>query len=516
MARHVYACCFDIDTGVGISDVLSIYKRWISEHYRKQYNLSKFDFNPEASGVFDGVPEKHELSSINYQKNTDRAVRIRWSHPDSKDAGMRWTNEVRIGQFDNKCLIEHLIALESIEYNISPPKYQLGSPKVIRTLSSKYQPEIGAMKVKAEPYILKKDDLDILMELLTSDQRKIPVILLSPYSDDRKNKIDPKKIARNLAGVAVVVFFENLELTWDFSDEVGRKLSCFNGAARIYWPGFTYEANPWDHKLYLGEWIDQYGGTYASRMIEHTIFSIAAYRYVPNKRISNLIRGFESSERMKILKGEKENEQLWSELERVYRECDELKDLIDELKSENANIKANQMVFLNPDLDISGIDTYSGSDDEDEKNNFSSVIDAVEAASGRFKNLEILSSAISSARSSPFMRPYDIYHALSDLDSYVKIWKTDQKEKKASGDIITYLRSKGWGRCSMHISPTTRGKYRSDYEFEYQGEKQLFEPHITFGARDPNKCASIHFKFDSARKKIIVAHAGRHLRNTKT
>ena len=67
----------------------------------------------------------------------------------------------------------------------------------------------------------------------------------------------------------------------------------------------------------------------------------------------------------------------------------------------------------------------------------------------------------------------------------------------------------------MHISYATRGKYRSHYEFVYQGKKQLFEPHITIGAGDPNYYALIHFIFDQTRLRLIVGYIGKHLPNLK-
>jgi hypothetical protein len=68
----------------------------------------------------------------------------------------------------------------------------------------------------------------------------------------------------------------------------------------------------------------------------------------------------------------------------------------------------------------------------------------------------------------------------------------------------------------MHISDTTNGKFQAHYEFEYEGKRQLFEPHITIGASDPKSCASIHFLFDQARERMIIGHVGKHLPNIKT
>ena len=77
--------------------------------------------------------------------------------------------------------------------------------------------------------------------------------------------------------------------------------------------------------------------------------------------------------------------------------------------------------------------------------------------------------------------------------------------------------ARGWGkRCSWHISTPTKTRYKNDYTFEYGGVRRLFEPHITLGSGDPNSCASIHFVLDEETGKIVIAHVGIHLPNTKT
>jgi hypothetical protein len=68
----------------------------------------------------------------------------------------------------------------------------------------------------------------------------------------------------------------------------------------------------------------------------------------------------------------------------------------------------------------------------------------------------------------------------------------------------------------MHISDTTRNRHKADYTFSYGSKARLFEPHITIGSGGPNSCASIHFLLDEDKGKIVVAHVGRHLTNTKT
>ena len=66
------------------------------------------------------------------------------------------------------------------------------------------------------------------------------------------------------------------------------------------------------------------------------------------------------------------------------------------------------------------------------------------------------------------------------------------------------------------ISVTTRNMWGSEYTFDYRGEGVLFEEHFTIGAKDANKCLSIHFSTRLRKDKIVVAYVGRHLTNTMT
>ncbi|MGO4128789.1 hypothetical protein AB4Z01_30645 [Inquilinus sp. YAF38] len=326
--------------------------------------------------------------------------------------------------------------------------------------------------------------------------------------------IDADQLARNLAGVAVVVRIEDPEVTWDFVDEVGRQLSCFNGGARIYWPGFSKEADPRGHRLFLASRIEQAGPALASRIIERTIFAVAAFRFVPDQRISEVIRAVEIADRQRQINEKKAaGDDFWGDYERDLTRLDEARDQILELEAENANLRANQKIlisnFLPPD--------EPGDIPDDEILSFSSVLEAVQTAVKRHPNIEILPSAIESAKTSPFNRPFDIYEALADLNDIVDAWKKQRSDKGAGGDLLQHLRDRGWGkRSSMHVSDTTRNKYIEYYKFEYQGTKKPFEPHITIGSGDPNSCASVHFIFDQKREKIVIGHIGKHLPNTKT
>ena len=516
MARLVYACRFEVSAAEGLDPAFGEYRNWLVSHYQERHGLVNFKFDPSQVSQPSELPDGHDLSWKNYFSEKGSVAQILWSFPHDGDQGLRWLNDVRIGRFGDRCSIEHQIFIESIEYNISPAQMPVGSPRVVRDLcinSKAYIGDISEIQVKAIPYLVHTDNLTRFRKLLLHENRRIPIIFLSPYAHGETNRIDAKRLAKNLAGVAIVVHVDNPEVTWGLTNAVGRQMSCFNGAARIYWPGFSLEDAPQNHRLFLSSKIEEVGPLSVSRMIERAVFTVAALRFVKDPRVSEVIREVDTIERQKRFEAQKASkDETWATYaQELDKELDVKNQRITELEAENKNLKENQKILFASDL-------FSGEGDDCLEDN-DTLINSVEMALSKVQkettNLEILPSAFSSAKKSPFSRPSEIYQALFDLNSFVDYWHKSRHEKGSDG-CIQYLKKHGWKRSRVRISQTARGKYRSDYEFVYQNEKKLFEPHITIGSGDPNTCASIHFWFDQDREKMIVAHCGKHLRNKKT
>lgn len=441
-------------------------------------------------------------------------MRLVWAYPSDADKGLEWRNEIRIGSFDDLCSVEHLISISSIDYRITPAHLALGSPGVIRYLCSENAVRIGDMHVKATPYALDSSNVGQFLELLLSPERRLPLVFISPYANGDANELDPSLMAQHLAGVGIVVDVRDPEATWDISEAVGRTLSCFDGAARIYWPGFSTAHDPRSHRLYLGARIDALGPQTVLRSIERSVFGVAAFRFAADPRIGDIIREAEQAERIQRVEAQKASKgEDWEnyaiELDAKLSAADQT---IASLQAENENLKANQQVYFSAR-------TFGEAEEDVASEEIAppnSVEDALEQARS-CANLELLESAFEAAKKSPFQRPLEVLAALRDLDEIASDWAKQRKAKGNGGDLLQHLKNRGWGkRSSMHVSDTTKARHRHHYEFEYGGKSQLFEPHITLGSGDPNSCASIHFQLDQAREKIVVAHVGRHLPNTKT
>ncbi len=494
MAQLLYACRFEVHDKAGITTVSNAYRDWVVNHYREGHKITEFNFDPKTSQA-ENLPEHHRLESRLYESDAGNVISLSWRYPRQNDDNLQWLNNIRIGQFEDDCSVEHLIHVEFLDYVVTPERPAIGSPRVVRDICMQTSVFVNDRWVHAALHLLGWHDLDDLLVLLASSRRQLPVVLLSPYDSVNKNHIDAKKLAENLAGVAIVCCFDEPRVTWNFSDKVGQQLSCFNGAARIYWPGFSKEDYPKKHRLFFGDWIKQVGGTAAMKAIERAVFSVAAYGFVPDQRITKVIQEAEAAERRKRLEEikEKNTNEFLDEYESDLRKLNEYEKKIQELENENANLRANQQVILsNP------INEFL----TDKEIPISSVAEAVERAAELYSDtIEILPSAVEAANDSPYQRPGEVFEALRDINEITGELQGQQNTGASIGSVIKNLKKRNLP-AKRRISPTTKGKYGERYKFLYKGSRRLFEPHITLGKSNASNCLSIHFIFNE--EKCII------------
>lgn len=505
MARLVYACRFEVPGAEAASaTILSAYECWVRDRYQKVHRADvQIDFK---GGVVTGpLPDAHRLRIATHDA-TAVAYVLHWLFPG--DNGLLWCNDVRIAQLENCCVVEHRVSLESAEYLVAPAPFSVGAPGVVRTICEAHVVNVGKMRLRAVPYGLESEGVDEFVSLLCASDRRLPLVLTSPFANGESSDVDSDVLASHLAGVAIVTRATDPQTTRLLSERIGR-LGCYDGAARIYWPGFTLDDDLRRHPLIFGARIAAMGATQAVRTIERSIFSVAAFRFVPDPRIDRIVAAAEAAHRAnRAAAAREEGDATWEQYAlELAGQVDRLEVENVGLKGENANLRANQEVL------------FAWSDDEasDEPPAVEripkSVIEAVEFAQQDFKNLEFLDSSVAAAKNSPFIRPGEVYGALSQMNVVAGVWNRNE----GGGDLRQMLIQGGLGRrVSNFISQTTLGKWGDEYRFLYNGERRLFEWHVTLGAGSGDTCASIHFLPDAEAEKLIIGHVGRHLSNTNT
>lgn len=507
MTQLVYACRIDAPgENAWERTVRPRYERWVSSRYRQAFQ-AEISLDLSAGNVIGRLPPGHSLTIKHYDANGS-AIELDWAFPG--DNKLLWHNLIRTAQIADRCAVEHRIEIASAEYLLAPAYHSVGAPAVIRTICQQ-DVLIGDMRARATVYPLLYDGVEQFVGLLEAEQRHLPVVLLTPFANGEPGDLDSQALANHLAGVAIVTEADTPEATRSLSDHLGR-LGCYDGGVRIYWPGFRVSDDLRRHPLLLSSRIAILGPERAARSIERSIFSVAAYRFVPDPRIAAIISASEAAARAEraqeiVEQGDTTWEQYALE---ISEKLDGALAEMTALQRENENLRANQNVLFSFTEEATAPEAAEQPAGERSP---ASVRDAVNFAIEDCPHLQFLDSGRSSADDSPFKRPAEIYEVLSTMNKVASVWARN----RGGGDLRQMLRDAGLGkRVSNFISQTARGKWNDDYTFVYEGKPQLFEWHVTLGAGAADTCASIHFLPDQDRGRLIIAHVGRHLTNTRS
>ncbi len=507
MGQLVYGCRFDVPgDSAWESTVQPRYQRWIADRYRKSFQ-TQLSVDLNTGELVGQLPDGHQLV-VRRHGGDDVAIEIEWTFPG--DHGLVWRNIIRAAQILECCAVEHRVELTSVEYLISPAGYSVGAPAVVRVICQR-DVLVGEMRVRATVYPLMEEGVDQFVGLLEAQQRRLPIVLLTPFANGEPGELDARTLADHLAGVAIVTEADTPATTRALSERLGR-LGCYDGGVRVYWPGFKKNDDLRRHPLMLGSRIAIGGEENAARTIERSIFSVAAFRFAPDARIAAIIAKSQAAARAgRALVVVNHGDTTW---ERYALEMSESLDAaltkLETVEAENENLRANQSVLfafseqMDDPVDERGIPASREP---------KCVSDAVEFATRDCPQLIFLDSSRSSSLTSPFKRPREIYESLMLMNTVANVWGKNQ----GGGDLRQMLKDSGLGkRVSNFVSETSKGKWGAEYKFLYDGEQRLFEWHVTLGAGAADTCASIHFFPDLKLGKLVIGHVGRHLTNTRS
>jgi hypothetical protein len=510
-------------------------RNWTAEWYARHGHQVTITHTDQLIQPLPG----HSLSIRTQGPLADGTIQtlLNWIHGDSREAEIYWHVNASISMTQGIVEVAMTVSRAAGSFRLPPKSLLLGRPRIVRDLLVAERCSISNFPIGITPLLIKEAEIaDFVENLLCSSNRTLPVLLISPNSDS-SFQADPGDLADKLAGLCTVVALGTQAATHKLTYLVGRELSCFNGAARLYWPGLSPKSNPWQHPLFLpaaieryeqararfhGEIIANISAALSLRALQGSVTRQASVAFAKARRdeIEDIKHRYEKGlTDYKEFEGvlrlvEEERDAYKEELEKAKNRADLLLGELEAKTLELEEVKKNWRVY--EDFERGALESAGLSSDEEELV-FSSVEDAVAIARDQFgDNIEILDSAIESAADCPFQNPCQVYKTLQAVNEVADIWKKSLETKTSmGGGLVDAFRLKGID-FKKEISQTCRTKFEKDYTFSYGGKKLIFEQHITGGSGNPNSCFSVHMLFDKDVKKVIVAHVGKHLPNTST
>ncbi|HEU0029904.1 MAG TPA: hypothetical protein VFQ53_04670 [Kofleriaceae bacterium] len=489
---------------------------WIAQWYRSALPHLDMPAGWERGLSERFVPDRDHALECACSRDGDHGPlrELRWRFPDAGDPTLLWTTDAAVLAGEGTwCTLRLRIA--SADFELLPARVQFRPPRVIRTLLGRGDAHVGVHRVGVRPIAIDPDGVPEMTELMLEQSRRHPFVVVSPeaYTDD-VYATDPATLAIALAGLASVYVLTSRWAAFALTEEIGKQYSCYNGAVRIYWPRFDLETDPFGHPLWLPPQIADFAGDDSfARFLLRMLAGAASFRFVEPEAI-RAFRGRVENARIAKLRADASTnyDALFDEYARLDAHARELREQRDALAAENEALRAELASRWVPPTDARGENRSVAIDDRPEPTN---VREAVEEARRRTSHLIFLDDAIASAHESPYKQPDRVCSALLAIDDVARRWADQLAGGPKLGSRRDAFRQRGF-EYKEDISQTAEGKWGDEYTYAYEGRRIVFAPHITIGAKSPDRCLSIHMHWDEAKRKVVIAHVGRHKTNTKS
>jgi hypothetical protein len=515
--RTVYAISITVATPADVETTTSSVRTWIDGWYKRRGIPFRTPSPTQVGEQTLSPSEGHSFHSAVSVRTAEPGISlcdIDWSYPDDYDKGLGWSTRLSIFGSSEQLTVSLQLGVSGRQFRIEPAAVRLGAPKVVREITSLPSAHIGGFPYNWTPQLVRADDIEVLCESLVSSVRPFPIVLISRDLVSERPLVDVDSLASGLAGLMKVYELADKWAAYRLTEEVGKDLSCYAGAVRIYWPGFVPTANPYKHPAWM---------PWSLRQLTHTddliasLFDVGAeataFRHLEPIEITNFRNQAHDDERVR--RRSESTTDAEALLEQLIEAETTLKASTAELaatKTENQTLRQNLDALLGAQTAPKTAEAALPQNDSDEP---TSVLDAVQRARTSTKYLHFLPTAFESASNSPYRTPSRALEALLAIEEVASLWAVSLAGGKNPGPLKTLFRQRGFD-YKDDVSQTSKGKWADEYTASFNDQTIDVSPHITIGAKQADTCLSVHVYWDRESAQVIVAHVGRHKTNTKT
>ncbi len=369
-------------------------------------------------------------------------------------------------------------------------------------------------------------------ELLLNPTRQLPLVVLAPAESGRP-LVDAGVVMEELLGLAHVAELASRDATFALTKRVGKFWSCFNGAARIYWPKLTLDDSYRQHPIFFpGDYPP--GDDTDDRLpldIHRKLIAAALRRTVEAPLVTQLraladrqAQGQTEARLAELARGVAEGREFMAALEQAWSENRALADEAQLLRAELAELQDSHAAMEEQWATVSADIAQAQAAAQAERRaaeryrlkylaGMKRVREAVSLAQEEFaETLVFLPSAVKSADDSPYLDPARVFALFAALDGVARAVKA----RGGLGEDLHAVLLRAGFEYKPHISMTSEGKHGDEYHFGYQGERKLFESHVTLGgSHNPQECLSVHWRREGP-ERFVIAWCGKHRTNTRS
>ena len=443
---------------------------------------------------------------------------LRADDPDKSVPGRIWTCEATLGRPNNqspKLSVRLIASSREMEMNVNPHV-----PGFLHQIGDKLDLSADGIAIQDRPIYVRseEEDLEALIALLQNPERRLPVIVATGDErepDSASPLIDTESLARATFGLAHV-FALPAAYTYALSDTFGKVRSVFHGAIRVYLRGFDASADPYEHRLYLGDVVR--GDPEACEIelrrlaareslrrtrLGHDVVSYAAVRSAATRLEQN--KAADASDAERLAAAQRHIEALEEEVKDARSEADQSMELAATEEERARSVEAIQhglrarVQTLEATLLNLGIEQDVDLAPPNSWDDFTDWCD--ERLAGR---LVLASQARRGIKKRIFGDP--------NLAAQCLVWlaSTCRKHRLDGGGNLANITIQE-GIENAHCGGDT-------FAFDWQNRRLTADWHVKNGGntRNPERCLRIYYCFDERTQQIVVADMPTHRRSGAT
>lgn len=450
-------------------------------------------------------------------------VDFTWRHADRDDPSISWITTATYFTVDGKSRLSLRVS-NTWDGSSSVPFKSTTRPRLMLELLQYFDGEGVEGKLALQPKTISEGDVPsfVRYELFDRD-RTYPILVLTPGADGL-HLVDPGQLAVDFVSLARCIVLPTqgaaIVLTRELADKT---LSVFNGAGRLYNPGFTKASDPFRHPLLPPRRIKDPDQRYtvASTLALETIRQFKEHAAIPllrderavalDKRRAAVLATLRNSTSTDITtwKGladdyAQDNSALRATVRDLNNTVDDLNDKVrfyeDKLSALEYALRAQKGVAMPVGGEqLAGIEV-------------STVFEATEYAQLLFdEDFMLLPTALTTASESSYVRPRRAFELLASLAGLSR----KLREGPLGRSMKEYFADQGID-YRQGINKQASKKIRDQHIFENDGRKYFCDEHLCEGnAYDDRFSLRIYFTSD-ATQGVVVGHIGRHLDTDST
>lgn len=404
------------------------------------------------------------------------------------------------------------------------PEFETTRPTAVRRVLENLSAEADGWQLSETPHQLPIEDLSSFVDLLYNPDRRLPVIVVA--EDQSGNvQISSDTLGRYCAGGAHL-FYLSTPTAWALTREVGKRMSVFNGATRIYMPGLAEDnEDPYRHPLWLPNNVreDQLRRELVRRVLPFDFLRPNAAAEFPRFSVVRDLALTKAADRGSAGVSDK--------LRMQVQELEEDRDTWQGLAiSEQERTRALDAEIERLKVDLSRLDSKnsaleyalrSRAPEEHEKSREDRTLDTYEdledwAEEVLGTGIYIHPAAIKDCRKNGHNGTLARIEAtLKVIRDYVVPTRTNNSQEN------TNIAAEKLGELGVEDAPCfvnrEEAKRTSGYSVPYEGDTRVLYDHFKYGnGYDNANQFRIYYFWDAERRRLVIGKMPSHLRNNLT